>query len=202
MIRILTPDRVRGSLDFRSSNCVLRYSSELAGAGPNDMMLRPYNGWGYPHSVLWIHQQQVFSRGNLTLQSRDPGVDPRIELGLLTEDRDLVRMRDALDRATELLSAPAFATIIESPPELPEKQDLPRVVMDSMHISGTCPMGSPDDGGTVVDPDCRVLGIDGLRVIDASVIPEIPRANLHLTVVMIAELMASRLSCARAGESP
>jgi choline dehydrogenase-like flavoprotein len=54
-------------------------------------------------------------------------------------------------------------------------------------------MGSPDDDTTVVDPDCRVLGVDGLRVIDASVIPEAPRANLHLTVVMIAEHMAESI---------
>jgi choline dehydrogenase-like flavoprotein len=52
-------------------------------------------------------------------------------------------------------------------------------------------MGSPDDGTTVVDPECRVLGVDGLRVVDASVIPEAPRANLHLTVVMIAEHVVS-----------
>jgi len=54
-------------------------------------------------------------------------------------------------------------------------------------------MGSPDDVRTVVDPDCRVLGVDGLRVVDASIIPEVPRANLHLTVVMIAEHLATRL---------
>jgi len=54
-------------------------------------------------------------------------------------------------------------------------------------------MGSPSAPTTVVDPDCRVLGFEGLRVIDASVMPEVTRANLHLTVVMIAERMAARL---------
>jgi len=46
---------------------------------------------------------------------------------------------------------------------------------------------------TVVDPDCRVLGTRGLRVVDASIIPEVPRANLHLTVVTIAEHVAARM---------
>jgi choline dehydrogenase-like flavoprotein len=193
MIRIPTPERVRRSLGDRASNCILRYSSCLAGAGPNDMMLRPYNGWGQTHSLVWIHQQQIFSRGRLTLRSADPDVEPLLELRLLTDDRDLVRMRDALSRAADLLSTPALAAIIEGPPQLPREQDLPHVVMDSSHICGTCPMGSPDQRDTVVAPDCRVLGVDGLRIVDASVIPEIPRANLHLTVVMIAELMAERI---------
>jgi 5-(hydroxymethyl)furfural/furfural oxidase len=45
----------------------------------------------------------------------------------------------------------------------------------------------------VVDPDCRVIGVDGLRVIDASVMPEVPRANTHLSTVMVAEHMAKQL---------
>ena len=51
----------------------------------------------------------------------------------------------------------------------------------------------PDDPRSVVDPDCRVLGLEGLRVIDASIMPEVPRANTHLTCVMIGEVMAERL---------
>ena len=50
-----------------------------------------------------------------------------------------------------------------------------------------------DDPRSVVDPDCRVIGCTGLRVIDASVMPEVVRANTHLTTVMIAEKMADRL---------
>jgi 5-(hydroxymethyl)furfural/furfural oxidase len=54
-------------------------------------------------------------------------------------------------------------------------------------------MGAVNDPRAVVDPDCRVIGIEGLRVVDASVMPEIPRANTHLTTVMIAEHMAARI---------
>ena len=54
-------------------------------------------------------------------------------------------------------------------------------------------MGAVDDPYAVVDPDCRVIGVDGLRVIDASIMPEVPRANTHLTTVMIAERMAELL---------
>jgi 5-(hydroxymethyl)furfural/furfural oxidase len=54
-------------------------------------------------------------------------------------------------------------------------------------------MGSPGDPSTVVDPRCRFIGVEGLSVIDASIIPVIPRANTHLTAVMIAERAASFL---------
>jgi 5-(hydroxymethyl)furfural/furfural oxidase len=64
---------------------------------------------------------------------------------------------------------------------------------DAQHANGTCRMGAPDDPRSVVDPECRVLGCTGLRVIDASIMPEVPRANTHLTTVAIAESMADRL---------
>ena len=67
---------------------------------------------------------------------------------------------------------------------------------DAQHASGTCRMGARDDATSVVDPDCRVIGCSGLRVIDASIMPEVVRANTHLTTVMIAEKMADRLKAA------
>ena len=54
-------------------------------------------------------------------------------------------------------------------------------------------MGRPDAPDTVVDPDGRVLGVDGLRVADASVFPSVPRANTHLSALAVAEAMAERL---------
>ena len=64
---------------------------------------------------------------------------------------------------------------------------------DAQHASGTCRMGARDNKRSVVDPECRVIGCSGLRVIDASVMPEVVRANTHLTTVMMAEKMADRL---------
>ena len=59
------------------------------------------------------------------------------------------------------------------------------------HPVGTCRMGAPDDAGAVVDPSGHVRGIQGLRVIDASIIPTVPRANTNLTVIMMAEKLAA-----------
>jgi choline dehydrogenase len=64
---------------------------------------------------------------------------------------------------------------------------------DAQHASGTCRMGARDDPRSVVDADCRLIGCSGLRVIDASVMPEVVRANTHLTTVMMAEKMADKL---------
>ncbi len=64
---------------------------------------------------------------------------------------------------------------------------------DAQHASGTCRMGTADDPRSVVDPACRVIGCSGLRVVDASVMPEVVRANTHLTTVMIAEKMADAM---------
>jgi 5-(hydroxymethyl)furfural/furfural oxidase len=194
MIRLETRESARTSVGNRVTNCVLRYSSGLAEAGPNDMMLLPNNGSAMiGASLMVIQQQHVFSRGELRLTSPDPMADPYMEMNILTDERDRVRLEDSLERVSELLDHPAFRAILTARPVLPGPADLPRLVSDTVHVSATCPMGSPDDPTVVVDPDCRVLGVDGLRVVDASVMPEVPRANTHLSVVMVAEHMATQM---------
>jgi choline dehydrogenase-like flavoprotein len=193
LIKLPTRPDARRCLGHRRTNCVLRYSSGLAGAGANDMTLLVNNGSTLGHSWMVVQQQQVFSRGRLTLRSRDVAVEPFVDLGLLTDERDRARIRDGLERAAHLLSQPALRAILDGQPELPADPDLPGVITSTEHLCGTCPMGAADGEASVVDPECRVLGVAGLRVIDSSVIPEIPRANLHLTVVMIAEHMAMRI---------
>jgi len=61
------------------------------------------------------------------------------------------------------------------------------------HVSCTCRMGRPGDADVVVDPDCRVVGMENLRVVDASIMPTLVRANTHVPVLMIAEKMADRI---------
>ena len=63
-------------------------------------------------------------------------------------------------------------------------------ILGDYHPCGTCRMGRPDDPATVVGPDGAVHGTDGLFVVDASVFPTIPRANIHLTVIAVAERLA------------
>ena len=61
------------------------------------------------------------------------------------------------------------------------------------HVTGTCRMGRYDDPFAVVDPDGRAIGVDGLFVADASVMPSVPSGNTHLATVMVAEKIAAGL---------
>ena len=62
------------------------------------------------------------------------------------------------------------------------------------HPTGTCKMGDPGEADVVVDPSCRVLGVDSLRVVDASIFPDIPRANTNLTAIMVGEHAADLMT--------
>ena len=66
-------------------------------------------------------------------------------------------------------------------------------VTDYVHAAGTCRMGRPDDPASVVDTECLVRGYSGIRVCDASVMPDLPKANTHLTTVAIAERLAANM---------
>jgi choline dehydrogenase len=201
---------------FRHTNLCVRYSSGLAGAGPGDMMMvamnrvgdslgRHVDGAGQPRFGLvavWVNQ--CFSRGQVRLASLEPTDQPLIEENMLDDPRDRERLRDGIRRLLEAVARPAIAAVGDMVPLAFDPADDEAVdagalamVGDTQHATSTCAMGSADDPRAVVDPDCQVLGLRGLRVIDASVIPFVPRANTHLTTVMIAEVMAERMLAGR-----
>ena len=208
-----------GSAHARRTNCCIRYSSGLAGAGRNDMLMASCNVFGIEgeelkRGVIVVSVFQAFSQGYLRIASSDPREDPIIEECMLSDGRDLERLRDGVRRLFALAGHAAFDEIagemwvgdifgggmrgIESfgSDEALDRWLLEECV-DCFHIVGTCRMGAVSDRRTVVDPDCRVVGVDGLRVIDASIMPEVPRANTHLTTVMVAEHMAEGLRASR-----
>lgn len=185
----------RSALD-RPFNCVVRYGSGIGASGGNDVLLiaSNHNYWANrPHAGIALALHQCFSRGRLSLTSADPAVLPALDLGVLDDPSDHARVVDAMRRVADLLDHKAFRSIAAGPPVMPEISALHHEVRDSMHISSTAPMGAEGGQMTVVDPECRVLGVDGLRVIDASIMPITPRANLNLTIIMMAEHMAPRL---------
>jgi choline dehydrogenase-like flavoprotein len=185
---------------------VLRYTSGLAEAGTNDMQVL----WMSPFAaasrslgvgLVFPAVTRVFSRGELRLQSPDPHDDPIIEFRMLSDERDLIRLRDGVRRALDILDHPAVRAIATRSDEtLPDRSDadaldawIRATVTDYKHPVGTCRMGSAADPAAVVDTHCRVKGIDHLWVCDASIMPDLPRANTHLTTVAIAEHTAARL---------
>ena len=192
----------------RHANTAFRYSSGLGGAGFNDMAIQPFNPPDplAPNvAALSAWQGQVFSRGTLRLVSPEPTADPTIEVCGLEDDRDTMRLRDGVRRLFELLRHPAVAKLVASAPQSIDGASVDETMSDALvddwmmrlcipvaHLSSTCRMGR-DDGDAVVDPDCRVYGVDGLRVVDVSIVPSVPRANTHLTAVMIGEYAAERM---------
>lgn len=207
----LKPEAWATSREQRHTNCCVRYSSNLAGAGRNDMIMIAMNvgglgDEGLRHGVMNVATFQTFSRGKLTLAATDLLRDPDIDLAMLSDERDLVRLRDGMRRLQEVVAHPATQRITESVASWVTGETITADASDDeldawilancndcQHPIGTCRMGAADDPRSVVDPDCRVIGLEGLRVIDGSIMPENPRANTHLTCVMIGELMATRL---------
>ena len=147
---------------------------------------------------------RVFSRGEVRLRSDDPLVDPVVEFRMLSDDRDRVRLRDCVRRMIDVVRHPAVTSIsdgvlaLDTPIEELDSDDaidawLSRTVNDYVHAVGTCRMGTTGDPGAVVDTDCRVIGYQQLRVCDASVMPDLPKANTHLTTVAIAERLIAKM---------
>jgi choline dehydrogenase len=213
----LRPGHRARSTEVRHEDCCVRYSSGLAGAGRNDMIVlcTNFNGpdaVGHATGFVGTAAFQTFSRGAVRITTSDPLIEPTIELQMLTDERDRIRLRDGARRLFAIGRHPAVTGIAEAitlggtgrAPEsvaTPAALDawLDATVSDTYHPCGTCRMGAADDPRAVVDPTCRVNGVDNLRVIDAAIMPTIPRANLHLACVMIGERMAARLRDGTAG---
>jgi 5-(hydroxymethyl)furfural/furfural oxidase len=205
----------RSAPDRHVINTVLRYSSGLAGAGALDMQVIPLASGPAPAGtsigLLNVSAMQVFSRGRVTLRSADPGLDPDVDFAMLSDDRDRVRLRDGVRRLQDIARHPAITAIAEAvlagDQPLDELDDadlddwLDANVTGYAHAVGTCRMGADGDPHAVVDAECAVIGYDQLHVVDASVMPDIPRANTHLTTVAIAERFAGRVAGRAAGRA-
>jgi choline dehydrogenase/5-(hydroxymethyl)furfural/furfural oxidase len=143
--------------------------------------------------LLLCAVMRVWSRGSLRLASADPTVHPIVELGMLSDERDWIALGAAIDAGEELLATDAMRAVC-APRGYDRSLDGARASLGHyLHAAGTCAMG------TVVDESCRVVGYEGLMVCDASVMPNLPRANPHLPIVMIAERIADRMRGATKG---
>lgn len=139
------------------------------------------------------------SRGRLTLTGADPHLPPAIALNLAADPDDMRRLVAALRLCWQLATDPEVMQYAERIPVFTEEMMASDATLEAVlrasvthtaHASGTAKMGPADDPMAVVDQHCRVRGVDGLRVVDASVMPAIPRANTNLTCIMIGEQVA------------
>lgn len=138
------------------------------------------------------------SRGRLSLRSADPYISPMVDPRYLAEQSDLDTLTAGLEIARDIADMPPLKALYESAPPLPTRgsPDLVaycrRNAQTQFHPVGTCAFGRNERA--VVTPDLRVRGTRGLRVADASVIPEIPTGNITAAVLAIAQRAADLLN--------
>ena len=135
--------------------------------------------------------------GYVRLASADPGVQPSFNYCYLQNPHDMRRVREGLRFGISLLESAAYKDVVDhriTPTDdiLADDDALDHWIRQNVgtarHVSGTCKMGPDSDPMTVVDQYCRVKGVQGLCVVDASVMPRIPRSGgIHPTVIMVAE---------------
>ena len=136
------------------------------------------------------------SRGELKLSSADPAAKPLIDYHYLEDDFDVRRLRDGIRLCARFMEHERFRPLVAGmlePSEAVLASDealdawLHENVSTTFHTCGSCRMGPDGDPMAVVDQYCRVRGIEGLRVVDLSVAPNVIRANTNATAIMIAE---------------
>jgi choline dehydrogenase len=141
------------------------------------------------------------SQGRVRLTSPDPEATLDIDHAYLSDPAELEALCDGMELIRRLVATRPLADAIDPMPgQVPEwldRDELRAWVRDrvntTFHPSSTCRMGPAADPEAVVDVAGRVYGVGGLRVADASVFPTIPRANIHCTVVAVAEKLADAI---------
>lgn len=238
-------------VDEHHEQAIVRFSSGLADTVDCDMhgAILSRSGWhsvGYRLGTMFFWVNKSYSRGRVRLASRDPQDEPQVSFEMLSDPRDLERLKLAVRMGAQTLSAPALAA--ERSVVFPSSYS-PRVAKVAMpgrfnslqrgvlsllldyagplrgalvhglvtqgvtlkklladdqaltdfvrsnvggtwHPSGTCRMGRADDPQAVTLSDGRVIGVSGLRVCDASLMPSIPCANTNVPTIMMAERVA------------
>ncbi|WP_090159103.1 choline dehydrogenase [Loktanella sp. DSM 29012] len=135
------------------------------------------------------------SRGAVTLTSADPAADPHILFNYMSDPQDWADFRTCIRLTREIFGQAAFAPYSGheiQPGEAVQSDaaldDFIRAHAESAyHPCGTCRMGAADDPMAVVDPECRVIGVEGLRVADSSIFPQITNGNLNAPSIMVGE---------------
>ena len=135
------------------------------------------------------------SRGCVTLRSADPVEVPKILFNYMSHEKDWEDFRNCIRLTREIFAQDAFAPFVrhEIQPGADVQSDdalnafIMEYVESAYHPCGTCKMGDASDSMAVVDPECRVIGVSGLRVADSSIFPQITNGNLNGPSIMVGE---------------
>jgi choline dehydrogenase len=135
------------------------------------------------------------SRGAVTLRSAEPMAKPVIRFNYMSHDEDWSEFRHCIRLTREIFGQKAFDEFrggeISPGAHVRSDEELDEFIREhaesAFHPCGTCRMGGKDDRMSVVDPECRVIGVDGLRVADSSIFPRITNGNLNAPSIMVGE---------------
>ncbi|MFN3248270.1 choline dehydrogenase [Roseibium album] len=141
------------------------------------------------------------SRGRVKLSSNDPKDKPSILFNYMSHNEDWEDFRTCIRLTREIFSQEAFAPYrgkeIQPGDSVQSDEALDDFIREHVesayHPCGTCKMGASDDPMAVVDPECRVIGVDGLRVADSSIFPQITNGNLNGPSIMVGEKAADHI---------
>ena len=135
------------------------------------------------------------SRGEITLKSTDPREAPRIVFNYMSKEKDWQDFRTSIRLTREIFAQDAFKPYVRheiQPGEAVQSDDeldgfIREHAESAFHPCGTCRMGATSDPMAVVDPQNRVIGVDGLRLADSSIFPQITNGNLNAPSIMVGE---------------
>ena len=197
------------------SSILILWTSDDTSSRPNDLNVHSQSFIGTTEAAretggLVLGLGAVYSQGRVEVVSSDPTQTPFVHVGMLSDHRDMARLRQGVRHLFELVTKPGLSEAIEGEAKLAprgaegrpasslrEDDDLEEAIRAQcaqyFHPVGTCRMGPREDPLSVVDPECRVIGTEALYVVDASVMPEIVRCNTNATTIMIAEKVSEML---------
>ncbi len=141
------------------------------------------------------------SRGHMRILNDDPASAPSILFNYLSHTDDVEKWRCCIRLTREIMAQPAMDPYrgdeIQPGPHVNSDKEIDAWVKENVesayHPTGTCRMGQPDEPLAVVDPNCRVIGVDGLRVADSSIFPTVPNGNINAPTIMVAEKAADMI---------
>lgn len=141
------------------------------------------------------------SRGRISLRSADPAADPLIRFNYMSHPDDWDEFRTALRLTREIFQQDALKPYVKAELQpgahLQSDAELDSAIREhaesAYHPCGTCRMGRANDPDAVVDPEGRVIGVDGLRVVDSSIFPRITNGNLNGPSILVGEKMSDHI---------
>ena len=163
---------------------------------PGSSKSKPFHGF-----QIHVGLQNSQSRGSVQIKSANPAVPPEIRFNLLSHIQDLEELRGGIQIGRNIISQSVFdayrGSELSPGPLIQSNDQLNSWIIshadNSYHPTSTCQMGNEFDSSSVVNPFGQVLGLQSLRVVDASIMPQIVNANTNATVIMIAEKISKLL---------